>query len=97
MFLNTGSYDFVTFLVHRETLISQRFKKKSVTLSPFTLLVITVFCSKSAADAANLSVYTRGAQEWHIVSLLADGTSPTTVAHYVSMTSDLRVLSTGKH
>ena len=26
------------------------------------------------------------AQEWHIVSLLGDVTSPTTVAHYVSMT-----------
>ena len=31
-----------------------------------------------------------GAQEWHIVSLLVDVTSPTTVAHYVSMTSDNR-------
>ena len=38
-----------------------------------------------------------GAQEWHIVSLLADVTFPTTVTHYVSMTSDLRVLSTEKH
>ena len=38
-----------------------------------------------------------GAQEWHIVSLLGDVTSYTTVAHYVSMTSDLRVLSTEKH
>ena len=38
--------------------------------------------------------YTTGAQEWHIVSLLGDVTSPTTVAHYVSMTSHLRVLST---
>ena len=27
-----------------------------------------------------------GAQKWHIVSLLGDVTSPTTVAHYVSMT-----------
>ena len=34
-------------------------------------------------------IYSRqitGAQEWHIVSLLGDVTSPTTVAHYVSMT-----------
>ena len=38
-----------------------------------------------------------GAQEWHIVSLLGDVTSPTTAIHYVSMTSDLRVLSTDKH
>ena len=38
-----------------------------------------------------------GAQEWHIVSLLGDVTSPTTVAHYVSMMSHLRVLSTEKH
>ena len=38
-----------------------------------------------------------GAQEWHIVSLLGDVTSPTTVAHYVSMPSDLCVLSTEKH
>ena len=38
-----------------------------------------------------------GAQEWHIVSLLGDVTSPTTVAHYVSMTSDLRVLIREKH
>ena len=39
----------------------------------------------------------RGAQEWHTVSLLGDVTSPTTVAHYISMTTDLRVLSTEKH
>ena len=32
--------------------------------------------------------YTTGAQEWHIVSLLGDVTSPTTVTHYVTMTSD---------
>ena len=38
-----------------------------------------------------------GAQEWHIVSLLGDVTSPTIAAHYVSMTSDLCVLSTEKH
>ena len=31
-------------------------------------------------------VYCTGAQEWHNVSLLGDVTSPTTVAHYVSMT-----------
>ena len=31
-------------------------------------------------------VYVTGAQKWHIVSLLGDVTSPTTVAHYVSMT-----------
>ena len=30
--------------------------------------------------------YTTGAQKWHIVSLLGDVTSPTTVAHHVSMT-----------
>ena len=35
-----------------------------------------------------------GAQEWHIVSLLGDVTSPTIVAHYVSMTFDLSVLRT---
>ena len=40
---------------------------------------------------------TTGAQEWHIVSLLGDVTSPTTLAHYVSMTSHLCVLSTEKH
>ena len=32
-----------------------------------------------------------------LVSLLGDVTSPTNVAHYVSMTSDLRVLRTEKH
>ena len=31
-------------------------------------------------------VYDTGAQKWHIVSLLGDVTSPTTVAQYVSMT-----------
>ena len=31
------------------------------------------------------------------MSLLGDVTSPTTAVHYVSMTSDLRVLSTEKH
>ena len=30
--------------------------------------------------------YSTGAQKWHIVSLLGDVTSPTTVADYVSMT-----------
>ena len=34
------------------------------------------------------TAYTTGAQEWHIVSLLGDVTSPTTVAHYVTMTYD---------
>ena len=43
------------------------------------------------------SVYPTGAQEWHTVSLLGDVTSPATVAHYVSTTSDLRVLITEKH
>ena len=42
-------------------------------------------------------VYITGAQEWHIASLLGDVTSPTTAVHNVSMTSDLRVLSTEKH
>ena len=37
-----------------------------------------------------------GAQEWHIVSLLGGVTSPNTVAHYASMTSYSRVLSTEK-
>ena len=32
------------------------------------------------------NVWITGAQNWHIVSLLGDVTSPTTVAHYVSMT-----------
>ena len=36
-------------------------------------------------------------QEWHVVPLLGDVPSPTTVAHYVSKTSDLRVLRTAKH
>ena len=31
-------------------------------------------------------VYATGAQKWHIVSLLGDVTSPTTVADYVNMT-----------
>ena len=38
-----------------------------------------------------------GVQEWHIVSLLGDVTSPTTAIHYVGMTSGLCVLSTEKH
>ena len=42
-------------------------------------------------------VYTTGAQEWHIVPLLGDVTCPTTAVHYVSVTSDLRVLRTEKH
>ena len=41
--------------------------------------------------------YTTGVQEWHIVSLLGEVTSPTTVTRYVSMMSDLCVLSTEKH
>ena len=43
------------------------------------------------------SQYTTGAQDWHIVSLLGDVTCPTTAVHYVSVTSDLRVLNTEKH
>ena len=38
-----------------------------------------------------------GAQVWHIVSLFGGVTSPTDVAHYVTMTSDLRVMITEKH
>ena len=38
VFLISGSYGFVTFLLHRETLISQSLKKL-VTRSPCTLLV----------------------------------------------------------
>ena len=45
----------------------------------------------------DLIIYSTGAQEWPIVSLLGDVTSPTTAVHYVTMTSDLRVLSTEKH
>ena len=45
----------------------------------------------------NACFYSTGAQEWHLVSLLGDVTSPTTAVDYVSMTSDLRVLSTEKH
>ena len=41
-------------------------------------------------------IYSTGAQEWNIVSLLGDVTSPPTCAHYVSMASALRVLSTEK-
>ena len=43
------------------------------------------------------TLYGTGAQEWNIVSLVGDVTSPTTAVHYVRMTSDLRVLSTEKH
>ena len=40
-------------------------------------------------------VYTTGAQKWHIVSLLGDVTSPSTVADYVIMTcSEYRVALT---
>ena len=38
VFLNSGWYAFVIYLLHRETLISRSFKK-SVTQSPCTLLV----------------------------------------------------------
>ena len=44
-----------------------------------------------------VTVAERRAQEWHIVSLLGDVTSPTTAVDYVSMTSDLRVLSTEEY
>ena len=47
-------------------------------------------------DTADIH-YTTGAQEWHTVSLLGDVTYPTTVTHYASMTSELRVLITEKH
>ena len=33
-----------------------------------------------------MTLYLPGGQEWHIVSLLGDVTSPTTAVHYVSMT-----------
>ena len=62
----------------------------SCELCSFSNLYVTLLTSQ-------LILQSTGAQEWHIVSLLADVTSPTTVAHYVSMTSHLRVLSIGKH
>ena len=41
-------------------------------------------------------VYITGAQEWHIMSLLGDVTSPTTAVHYVRMTcSEHREALTG--
>ena len=40
-------------------------------------------------------VQVTGAQEWHIVSLVDNVTSPTTASHYVSMTSALRVWAQG--
>ena len=40
------------------------------------------------------TLYTTGAQQWHIVQLLGDVTSPTTAVPYGSMISELRVLST---
>ena len=62
-------------------------KKSSITLNVW----------KVYATFLNYSYKRMGAQEWHIVSLLVDVTSPTTDIHYVSMTSDLRVLSTEKY
>ena len=38
-----------------------------------------------------------GAQEWHIVPLLGDVTSPTTAVPCGRMTSELRILSTEKN
>ena len=46
---------------------------------------------------ATALLYHTGAQEWYIVSLLGDVTSPTTVSLYVSMTPVLRILITEKH
>ena len=43
-----------------------------------------------------LNYYTTGAQEWNIVSLLGDVTSPTSAVHYVGMTcSEHREALTG--
>ena len=61
---------------------------------PYLSFTTLTYYSTRTSVALALST---GAQEWHIVSLLGDVTSPTTVAHYVSMTSHLRVLSTEKH
>ena len=52
---------------------------------------------ESGVSTLQYIVYCTGAQEWHIVSLLGDVTSRTSAVHYVSMTSDLRVLSAEKH
>ena len=49
-------------------------------LHRFTNIIASVLpCSEAL-------VYITGAQKWHIVSLLGDVTSPTTVVQYVSMT-----------
>ena len=47
----------------------------------------TISKNQSYIRNIHLLLYTTGAQEWHIVSPLADVTS-TTVAHHVSMTSE---------
>ena len=57
------------------------------------------FKSRSRIEffSLNSSIQQTGAQEWHIVPLLGDVTSPTTAVPQGSMTSELRVLSTEKH
>ena len=49
------------------------------------------------SSTSQLILQYTGAQEWHIVSLVGDVTYLTTAVHYVSMKSDLCVLSTEKH
>ena len=56
-------------------------------LSVTSTYVNNSFSNPSVAlPTSQLILQPTGAQKWHIVSLLGDVTSPTTVADYVSMT-----------
>ena len=55
-----------------------------------------MYYSYGQRPSESVNVYDTGTQEWHIVSLFGDVTSPTSAVHYVSMMSELLVLSTEK-
>ena len=75
---------------------SNFFKVSQIFSCKLVLFVLLRTMFVSSVNKMTSACWGTGAQEWLIVSLLVDVTSPTTVAHYVSM-SDLRVLSTEKH
>ena len=85
-------------------MINDNYHKYYWFLCPDNFLIIVyktpydvLWAPSSYSGDSNRHYVVEGAQEWHIVSLLGDVTSPTTAVHYVSMTCDLRVLSTEKH
>ena len=80
-FLCTSSEGFAPVTLEISSHVARRSSSKASATS-FTFVHLLMF----SPSCSWIIVYTTGAQKWHIVSLHCDVTTPTTVAHYVSMT-----------